>query len=118
MHGVLQVTIPPQPSGAVPAHWAPQAAISLDGVHPQLLGTPLPPQVCGNVQPPQLWGVPQLSSTVPQTPLVHGFVGTHAASQVPPTQFALAQSPLTAQCLPFAQPGQGPPQSTSVSPSF
>ncbi len=118
VHGVLHVTTPPQPSGAVPAHCAPHAAISPAGVQPHRFATPLPPQVWGIVHPPQLWGVPQLSLTVPQTPDVHGFTGEHAAWQVPPTQFALWQSPSPAHGCPFGQPGQGPPQSVPVSPSL
>jgi hypothetical protein len=61
---LLQVMVPPHPSGAVPHAWPVGQVVA--GVHPQTFGVPPPPHVCGLVQLPQVSVPPQPSDTVPQ----------------------------------------------------
>lgn len=61
---LVQVIVPPQPSGAAPQ--ATPAGQVVAGVQPQTFGVPPPPHVCGAVQLPQFSVPPQPSETVPQ----------------------------------------------------
>ena len=66
---VPQLTVPPQPFGAVPQFCPPtQACAGVCGMQvvPQTLAVPPPPQVAGAVQVPQVTVPPQPSEAVPQ----------------------------------------------------
>jgi hypothetical protein len=112
----VHVTVPPHPFGVVPEHWLPHACAAVSGLQPHWFATLAPPHVLGSVHMPQSTALPQLSVTLPHTPLVHGDTGVHADLHVPPEQLPEAQSEATPHVLPFAQSGHGPPQSTSLSP--
>ena len=88
-----QFTLPPQPLGAVPQFFVPQAASAIIGVHPQTLATggEPPPHVWGAVQLPQPTLVPQPSDTVSQFLLAHALavvfgVQPHTLAVPPPPQ--------------------------------
>jgi hypothetical protein len=73
-----QFTLPPQPLGAVPQFFAPQAASALVGVHPHTLAT-------GGEPPPQVWGAVQLPHpTLPPQPsdTASQFFPAHAVAVV------------------------------------
>ena len=97
-----QLSVPPQPSGAVP-HVCP-AGHDVNGVQPHSPGVPPPPQVSGAAQmfphdpqfmlsdvvsmhvPPQHWPPPQpvLSRTVTQAPSMHVWHGAQCPQEEPP----------------------------------
>jgi hypothetical protein len=71
-----QLTLPPQPSAAVPQLRVPQAVAAATGVQPQTLLAPPPPHVCGATQLPQVKLPPHPSDTASQ------FLPAHAAAIV------------------------------------
>ena len=100
---VPQLSVPPQPSDAVP-QLSPSGHV-VAGVQPHWLATPPPPQVSGAVQVPQLRVPPQPSDTEPQLS-----PAGHVVRGVQPQTFTVSPPP---QVWGAVQVPQLPPQPSS-----